>query len=88
MKAFAVEFTPRAKRDLASVPERDQKRIVRALRYFEAGEPRRGANVKKLQGVKGYRLRVGDYRVLYEVRDKVFLVLVVRVAHRREAYRK
>jgi len=42
--------------------------------------------VKALQG-GGYRLRVGDWRVIYDLRDDVLVVLVVRVAHRREAYR-
>jgi mRNA interferase RelE/StbE len=42
---------------------------------------------KKLKGRDAYRIRVGDYRVVYEVRDDVLVVLVVRVAHRSEAYK-
>jgi mRNA interferase RelE/StbE len=44
-------------------------------------------NVKALQGQPSYRLRVGDWRVIYTLRDEVLTVMVVRIAHRREAYR-
>jgi mRNA interferase RelE/StbE len=47
----------------------------------------RPARVRKLQGTEGYRLRVGDYRVLYTVDDRSQTVVVYSVAHRREAYR-
>jgi len=42
---------------------------------------------QRLTGLPGFRLRVGDYRVLYEVDDAAGLVLILRVRHRREAYR-
>ena len=52
-------------------------------------DPRRpDANVKKLAGYEDrYRLRVGDYRVIYEIMDEQIVVLVVGVGHRREIYR-
>ena len=43
-------------------------------------------NVKKLTGVEGYRLRVGDWRVVYTLRQQVLTVVVVRVGHRSEVY--
>lgn len=43
--------------------------------------------IKKLEGIEGYRLRVGDYRVIYTIDDKSKTVTVTLVAHRREAYR-
>jgi mRNA interferase RelE/StbE len=47
----------------------------------------RPAGCKKLAGnADYYRIRVGDYRVLYEIRDRVLLVLVIKVGHRREVY--
>ena len=52
-----------------------------------AEEPRPPAAVK-MQGPEGYyRVRVGDYRVVYAIEDDVLLVLVVRIGHRREVYR-
>jgi mRNA interferase RelE/StbE len=46
----------------------------------------RPVGCKKLRGWDAYRIRIGDYRVIYEIHDDVLIVLVVRVAHRREAY--
>ena len=48
----------------------------------------RPRGVEKLEGRENrYRIRVGDYRVIYEIHDEVLLVLVVRIGHRREVYR-
>jgi mRNA interferase RelE/StbE len=85
--AYTVELSNRAKRDLAALSADLQTRIVKALRKLE--ENPRPSGIEKLKGEdNAYRLRVGDYRILYEVHDKVLLVLVVKVGHRREVYRK
>jgi mRNA interferase RelE/StbE len=45
--------------------------------------------VESLAGEKGlYRIRAGDYRIVYQIRDDALLVLIVRIGHRREVYRK
>ncbi len=80
--AYIVELSGRAERQLGALPARTQARIVTALRKL-ALDPYRAANVKKVVGDTAYRLRV-----IYEVRDDRLLVLVVRIAHRREAYRR
>lgn len=85
--AYTVEIAPAAKRQIRALPKAAQARVVERLRAL-AEEPRpRGA--KKLQGEAGdfYRVRVGDYRVVYSVDGKKLEVLVVKVAHRREVYR-
>jgi mRNA interferase RelE/StbE len=51
------------------------------------GENPRPPGCKKLKGREEYRVRVGDYRIIYEIRGDILTVLVVRVAHRSEAYR-
>ncbi len=85
--AYTVELSNRAKRDLAALSADLQTRIVTTLRKLE-GNPR-PSGIEKLKGEENaYRLRVRDYRVLYEVHDKRLLVLVVKVGHRREVYRK
>lgn len=85
--AYTVELSNRAKRDLATLSAELQTRIVKALRTLEANP--RPLGIEKLKGEEHtYRLRVGDYRILYEVRDQVLLVLVVKIGHRREVYRK
>ena len=50
-----------------------------------AGDPRPNG-CRKLSGSEEYRIRVGDYRVLYEIEDAVLRILVVRVGHRRDVY--
>jgi mRNA interferase RelE/StbE len=87
VSAYSVEFTARARKELWDLPKPIQRRIVRVLPLLGAS-PRQGANIKPLKGhADGYRLRVGDYRVLYQVQEAHLVVLVVKVAHRREAYR-
>jgi mRNA interferase RelE/StbE len=83
--AYTVELPNRAKQDLAALPPDLQTRIVKALRKL--AENARPSGVKKLKGEDAYRLRVGDYRLIYEVHDKRLLVLVVKIGHRREVYR-
>jgi mRNA interferase RelE/StbE len=85
--AFTVELAPRAERDLARLPTKVQTSIVRALRGL-ALDPYRASNVKRLAALpRAYRLRVGDYRVVYELRDDRLQILIIRVGHRREVYR-
>ena len=83
---YSVQIKRSATRDLAQIAHQDRERIVYAIDRLgeqpHAGYPLKGA----LRGLR--RIRVGDYRVIYEVLDNELVVLVVRVAHRREAYRR
>ncbi len=84
--AYRVELSAAARRELRGLDSNARDRILRALLRFET-DPR-PAGAKKLTGRDElWRVRAGDYRIVYEVRDKLLVVLVVRVAHRREAYR-
>ncbi len=85
--AYRSEITPAAARDLASLP-RDAQRRVDASILALAGNPY-PPGAKKLTGSKGlYRVRVGDYRVVYSVEHARLIVLVVRIGHRLEIYRR
>jgi mRNA interferase RelE/StbE len=71
---------------LLRAPGRIRSRVAEAIGAF-AADPRLWG-CKKLAGdTRYYRIRVGDYRVLYEVRDRDVLVLVIKIGHRREVYR-
>jgi mRNA interferase RelE/StbE len=84
--AYRVELTPAAQRDLRSLDRPVLRRIDAKIRSL-AEEPR-PHGVEKLAGdSEVYRVRVGDYRILYQIDDAVLVVLVVRVRHRREVYR-
>ena len=84
--SYDVEYTRDALRQFASLPVDMQEKVAKKLARL-AEEPTKAANVKALKGEEGYRLRVGDYRVVYYLEHKKLLVVVVRVAHRREVYR-
>lgn len=84
--AYTVEFKPSAARALAKLPRNIQRRIttkVDALPFHP-----RPPGVETLKGKEGLlRIRVGDYQIIYQVHDKVLLILVVRIGHRREIYK-
>ena len=84
--AYAIEFVPSAKRQLQKLPREIQLKLNQRIGSL-ASDPR-PIGSKKLKGSDElWRIRFSDYRVIYEVRDKILVVLVVRVAHRREVYR-
>ena len=84
--AYAIEFVPSARRELRKLPREVQLKLNQRIDSLSLDPRPRGS--KKLKGSDElWRVRVSDYRVVYEIRDKVLLVLVVRVAHRREVYR-
>ncbi len=74
-----------AEKELDALDKTIYKRITARLLALE--EDPRPAGVKKLQGQESYRLRVGDYRVLYTIDDKSKKIFVMAVGHRREVYR-
>ena len=82
---YRVEVTRSAVKALRRVNPADAARLRGAITML-AEDPRPPAS-RPLRGRDGWRLRVGDYRVLYTIRDDVLLVVVVAVAHRRSAYR-
>ena len=83
---FKVELSPAAKRHLRKINPVVRERILRRLICLET-DPR-PSGVVKLEGITGYyRLRVGDYRVIYRIEDERLIVVVMRIGHRREVYR-
>ena len=72
-------------RELDRLPDNVVKRILARLSQLEANP--RPADVKKLKGRAAWRIRVGDYRVIYEIHDRDLQILVITVGHRREIYR-
>ena len=85
-RRYQLQLLPTAQRELLKLPAKIRVRVADAIRSLQANP--RPAGCKKLAGnANYYRIRVGDYRVLYEIRDRVLLVLVIKVGHRREVYR-
>jgi mRNA interferase RelE/StbE len=86
---YAVQIVPTARRQLLGLPDAARQRVRIAIRHL-AGTPR-PAGAKPLAGGSAdriWRIRVGDYRVLYEIRDRELIVVVIRIGHRREVNRR
>ncbi len=84
---YRIEVKASAIKEIAALPRREQRRLIAAIEAL--GADPRPEGVRKLTGYKdAYRVRVGDYRVVYVVRDDVLTVFVVRVGHRRDVYRR
>jgi mRNA interferase RelE/StbE len=81
---YRVEVLPRALKALRKVHPQDRLRILGAIELL-AEDPRPPAS-RQLRGRDGYRVRVGDYRVIYAIEDDVLVVVVVSLGHRRDVY--
>lgn len=88
MPVYRIEYSRPAQREFLSLPATLRARIALAVNAL-ASDPRPPGCRKIVAREKDtYRIRVGDYRVIYRIHDNVLLVLVVRVSHRREVYRQ
>jgi mRNA interferase RelE/StbE len=86
MAKYEVRFKKSVAKDLDPLPKKDVQRIVASIQTL-ADNPRPPQSIK-LSGSEKYRLRCGVYRVLYEIRDDVLIVCVVKVGHRKNVYRE
>lgn len=86
MSFYTIKFDRKVKKDFKSIPAQDIKRIKSAIK--DLGNNPRPDGCTKLKGDKRdyYRIRVGNYRVVYYIEDDILLVLVVRVSHRQDVY--
>lgn len=71
---------------LARISRGDRQRISAALLALR-NDPRPPGTVR-LKGIDQWRIRVGDYRVIYEIRDHVLLVTIIKIGHRSQVYRR
>ena len=84
--AYSVVFARRARKALQRLDRLTARRIVEVVEAL-ADQPR-PPGVRQLKGSSEWRIRVGQYRVIYEIHDDRLFVLVVKVGHRREIYRE
>jgi mRNA interferase RelE/StbE len=83
---YQIEFSRQADRQFRNLPSQIQQRLKSRIDSLSSAPRPHGS--EKLSGVDQlYRIRVGDYRIIYAVEDNRLLVLVVKIGHRREVYR-
>ena len=82
---YSVEFSRRAARQIDGLEANLRVRVIKRIEALSDNP--RPPGVQKLVGSEDdYRIRIGDYRVIYEIRDALLVVLVMKVAHRRQVY--
>ncbi|MCH7721891.1 MAG: type II toxin-antitoxin system RelE/ParE family toxin [Bacteroidetes bacterium] len=85
MVKYKIEIKKSAVKEIKKLPANDIKKILEKISSLV--ENPRPAGCLKLSGEEKYRIRFGVYRVLYEIQDNLLLVIVVKVAHRKDVYR-
>jgi mRNA interferase RelE/StbE len=83
--SYSLLIKPSAGKEIEALPKQDRRRIVAKITSLSR-DPR-PPGCEKLSGHDQYRLRQGNYRILYEIQDLDLLVVVVKVGHRRDVYR-
>jgi mRNA interferase RelE/StbE len=83
---YDIRFKPSAAKELAKLPRAVQRRIAPAIEGLATSPRPPGA--EKLTGQDAWRIRVGDYRIVYAIEDRVLVVLVLHIGNRREVYKK
>jgi mRNA interferase RelE/StbE len=86
MASYELVFRKSVAKDLRAFPAKDVRRIMQRIRAL-ADDPRPTGS-EKLSGLERYRIRQGAYRIIYEVQHQRLVVLIVRVGHRGEVYRR
>lgn len=84
---YRIDLSPAAARQLRQLDGRAQRRVLAAVELL-AGDPRPAGAKKLVCGDAQWRVRTGDYRIVYEIHDGKLVILVLAVGHRREIYQR
>ena len=86
MAFYQIEFKPSASQELEKLPKQIIPKVVEAIQGLAENPYPQG--VKKLTGFdRTYRIRVGDYRIMYGIYEKLLMIEIIRIRHRKDAYR-
>ncbi|NJL83929.1 MAG: type II toxin-antitoxin system RelE/ParE family toxin [Chloroflexaceae bacterium] len=83
--SYQIKILRQAQKFLGSLYDKDYERIKESIQRL-SDEPR-PAGCLKLSGREGWRIRIGNYRVIYEIEEREKIVTILAIAHRRDAYR-
>ena len=85
MAQYKIVIRKSVRKDMQGIPKKDAQRIISAIQSLAENPHPQGS--KKLSAQDRYRLRQGNYRILYEIQDNQLIVCVVAVGHRKDVYR-
>jgi mRNA interferase RelE/StbE len=84
---FRIEFTKTSAKALKAIPKTAQKRIAKRIENLAEGPPE--PTKTKMKGDNPFhRVRVGDYRIIYEIQNEILLIIILKIGHRKEVYRR
>ena len=82
---YEIEIERSALKALQKIPTKDRNKIIDIIKHLASNPRPTGA--KKLTGRDGWRIRIGSYRIIYEIRANICYILVLDIGHRKEIYR-
>ena len=85
MEQYRIVIRKSVSKDIKHIPKKDIKRILSAIHSL-ASNPR-PPQAKKLSGQERYRIRQGNYRILYSIEDNLLIITVVKIGNRRDVYK-
>jgi len=85
MGKYRLEFKNSVAKDLRALPKKDVARLLKQIRLLS--EEPRPQGCEKLSGQDRYRIRQGEYRIIYEIHGDALIVILVKIGHRRDVYR-
>ena len=86
MASYRIEFAKSVRKDFKRIPKSDANRILRKIESL--AENPRPPESKKLTNDNSHRIRIGNYRVIYDIEDEVLIVLILKVGNRKDVYRR
>lgn len=86
MARYKIKIKSTAKKELSKLPKNDLKKVIRKIRSLSLNP--RPSGCEKLSGEEKYRIRQGNYRIVYSIEDDRLIVVVVKIGHRKDVYKK
>jgi len=83
---YSIQIAPAAERQIRKLEVTVRRQIFKKIGTLQSNP--RPVGVEKLTAIDSYRVRVGDYRIIYDIEDRITTVLVVRIGNRKEVYRR
>lgn len=85
MENYKIQIKPSAFKELKKIPKKDLQKITKKILSLSVNP--RPAGCEKLSGQEKYRLRQGNYRIVYSIEDDMLIVTIVKIGHRKEIYK-
>lgn len=85
MGKYRIEIKRSAVKELNSIPQKEIGKILRKIKSLSSNPRPEGCT--KLTNREDYRIRVGNYRIVYSIHDDILLIIIIKIGHRKEVYR-